>query len=104
MKHQLGEFQAADGLTKYTTVANQILINFLNDNLLGTKGVEMTKLQRKVEKHLQSALNAKTIHMNNISAPLLECWADAYHAKMVGARSTGHFYKNQQFSLLDTED
>jgi spore germination cell wall hydrolase CwlJ-like protein len=99
LTHQLGEYMAADGLTKATTAAQAALRNFLADNLLGEKGVEMSKIQRAVEKKLESAYAAKKMSLANLSAPYLEKLAQAANAESQGLTKMGKFFVNRLFSV-----
>jgi hypothetical protein len=99
--HQMGEYMAADGMTKGTTVAQKVLVNFLNTNLLGAKGVEMSIIEEGVSKKLQRAFTLRKIHPNNVSARYLENLADAVNAEIVGAKSNGRHYV--EFAQCATE-
>jgi hypothetical protein len=97
MKHQLGEFMAADGLTKATTVSMKALILFLQTNRLGTHGVGMSKMEREVEKKLQKAFATKVIHPNNLTFEYIDHLALAVNAEMNNRPIPGRFYANGLF-------
>ena len=96
MKHQLGKYMAADGLTKGTTEALTILQKFLHSNRLGTHGVETTKLDDKVATKLNQAYLAGRIHPNNISIEFIDKVAMMTHLEMVGLAGVSQ-YTNYQF-------
>jgi hypothetical protein len=99
MKHQLGEFMAADGLTKGTVVAQKALIHFLQTNLLGTKGVEMSKIELGITRRLNKAYAAKTLHPNNVSMEYVDKIAQYVNAEIVGnSPLPGKMYSNCVFS------
>ena len=100
MKHQLGEYMAADGLTKATTVAQKVLLDFLFTNRLGTRGVEISKIEDGVRKRLEKGFMCKTLHPNNISSELLERIAQTVNAEVQGTgKSIGMFYENGQYTF-----
>jgi hypothetical protein len=99
MKHQLGEYMAADGLTKATTVAQKVLIDLMTTNRLGTKGVNISKIEDGVRKRLQQAFTAKRLHPNNVSAALLDKFACTVNAEIVGGKSNGRFYENGMYAF-----
>jgi hypothetical protein len=101
MKHQLGEYMAADGLTKATTQSQKALMQFLRDNRLGTKGVEISKIEDGVRKRLEKGFLCKTLHPNNISHGLLNNIANTVNAMIVGGKSNGKFYENGNYTLCD---
>ena len=96
MKHQLGKYMAADGLTKGTTEALTILQKFLHSNRLGTHGVETTKLDDKVATKLNQAYLAGKIHPNNLSIEFIDKVAMMTHLEMVGLAGVSQ-YTNYQF-------
>jgi hypothetical protein len=98
--HQLGEFMAADGMTKSTTVANKVLMNFLHTNRLGTHGVEMPQIEAGVKKRLNRAYAAKNIHPNNISAPYLENLARSVHVGFTGDPGSVQYDYPTHFSFM----
>jgi hypothetical protein len=98
MKHQLGDYMAADGLTKGTVVAQKALTQFLHTNLLGTKGVEMSKIELGVRRKLDSAYAARVIHPNNVSPEYLEKLAQHVNSEFVGVPPRSKFYGNSVFS------
>jgi hypothetical protein len=98
MKHQLGEYMAADGLTKATVQSQKALWQLIQDNRLGTKGVEVSKIEDGVRKRLEKGFLCKTLHPNNISAPLLEKMAQTVNAMLVGGKSNGQFYANGNYT------
>ncbi len=89
LQHQLGEYMAADGMTKATTVANKVLVNFLETNLLGAKGVEMVRIEKGVKSKLAHAFATGKIHPNNINDDFLNKLAQGVNASLVGGRITG---------------
>ena len=99
MKHQLGEFIPADGLTKGTNQAQKALVDFLHSNRLGAEGVEVVKLDEKVENRLQAAYAAKKLHPNNLTTGFLEKLADAVHLKLVYPNKTSCFYADGQIAI-----
>jgi hypothetical protein len=99
MKHQLGEYMAADGLTKATTVAQKVLLDFMSTGRLGTKGVNISKIEDGVRKRLEKAFACKTIHPNNLSFALLDKMANTVNAEITGGKSNGMFYENGQVTF-----
>jgi len=99
MKHQLGEYMAADGLTKATTQSQKALMQFIKDNRLGTKGVEISKIEDGVRKRLEKGFLARTLHPNNLSPALLNNIAKTVNAMIVGGKSNGRFYENGNWSF-----
>jgi hypothetical protein len=99
MKHQLGEYMAADGLTKATTQSQKALTQFIKDNRLGTKGVEISKIEDGVRKRLEKGFLARTLHPNNLSPALLNNIANTVNAILVGGKSNGRFYENGNWSF-----
>ncbi len=93
LKHQLGEYMAADGLTKATTVANKVLRNFLDTNILGAKGVDMVRIEREVSAKLVQAFAVGKIHPNNVSGEFVDHLAQAINCKIVGGLSDGRYVR-----------
>jgi hypothetical protein len=92
MKHQLGQFNAADGLTKATTVANDVLMQFLKSNRLGAKGVEMSKIEAAVSAKLTYAFERGKIHPNNLNETVINNIANAVNAQINGLNFEGKWY------------
>jgi hypothetical protein len=99
MKHQLGEYMAADGLTKATVQSQKALWQLIQDNRLGTKGVEISKIEDGVRKRLEKGFLARTLHPNNLSPALLNNIANTVNAILVGGKSNGRFYENGNWSF-----
>ena len=91
MVHQLGEHMAADGLTKSTTVANNVLLNFLNSNLLGAEGVDMVKISQGVKSKLAHAFATKKIHPNNLNHEFVNRLAQAVNCCVRGDPRDGRY-------------
>ena len=89
--HQLGEFMAADGLTKNTTVANKVLMNFLLTNLLGAEGVDMVKITQGVKAKLAHAFAAHKIHPNNVQPEFIDKLAQAVNCDIRGVKTDGRY-------------
>ena len=96
MKHQLGQFMAADGMTKNTTEALQPLLEFLRTNRLGAEGVDMPKIAKKVESRLAKAFVAGKISLNCLNSNFLDNLADAAHLEILNPNSYSGFYQDEQ--------
>ncbi|MAD43559.1 MAG: hypothetical protein CMH98_01015, partial [Oceanospirillaceae bacterium] len=96
MKHQLGQYMAADGMTKATNEALKPLLEFLNTNRLGAEGVDMPKVAKKVESRLARAFTAGKISRNNLTPTFLENLADAAHLEILDPRNCPNFYNDAQ--------
>jgi hypothetical protein len=84
---------AADGLTKATTVANKVLRNFLDTNILGAKGVDMVRIEREVSAKLVQAFAVGKIHPNNVNGEFVDHLAQAINCKIVGGLSDGRYVR-----------
>jgi hypothetical protein len=100
MKHQLGEYMAADGLTKATTQSQKALMQLLTDNRLGTKGVEISKIEDGVRKRLEKGFLTNAYHPNNVSSKLIHNIAATVNAMIVGGKSNGRFYENGNWAYV----
>jgi hypothetical protein len=100
MKHQLGEYMAADGLTKATTQSQKALMQLLTDNRLGTKGVEISKIEDGVRKRLEKGFLTNAYHPNNISSQLIHNIAATVNTMIVGGKSNGRFYENGNWAYV----
>jgi hypothetical protein len=94
MFHQLGDYMAADGLTKATTVAKKALVDFLHSNQLGVKGVEMSKIQLGLERKLNKAYQLGTIHPNNLSVGFIDKLAQFVNAEVNDVPLPGKLFAN----------
>ena len=95
MKHQLGKFMAADGLTKATTEALNVLVAFLHSNRMGAEGVEQQLLEPKVEEKLQRAFHAGKIHPHNVHENFIDALAQACHKEVTGQKVFPVYFNGQ---------
>jgi hypothetical protein len=91
LRHQLGQFMAADGLTKNTTVANKVLWEFLMTNRLGDKGVDMVKVKEGVNAKLTAAFAAKALHPHNVAPELIDKLAQCVNHALSGVPHDGQY-------------
>ena len=89
--HQLGEYQAADGMTKNSNVALKPLWEYLQTNRLGAKGVGMSKIKKAVDAKLQSAYSAGRITRNTLSYDYLNQLARSANIEITGTPSTSPY-------------
>ena len=83
LRHQFGQFQAADGLTKFTNEAVQPLMQFLKDNQLGSSGVNAEELDTHVEKRIQHNLHNNKVHPKNINTYYIKAISHACVAEIL---------------------
>ncbi|MAD43610.1 MAG: hypothetical protein CMH98_01275, partial [Oceanospirillaceae bacterium] len=91
LKHQLGEYQAADGMTKNTQQALKPLWEYLQTNRLGAQGVGMSKIKKAVDAKLQKAYAAGKITTNTLSFTYLDNLARSANMEITGAIGTNPY-------------
>jgi hypothetical protein len=102
MRHQLGEFMAADGMTKASNVAQSVLLKFLGDNMLGNTGVEMSKVKKGVQAKLQKAYACGKMCERNLTPKYLDNLAGAVNCEINGILWKGRCYEDNQYTFLVT--
>ena len=96
MKHQLGQFMAADGMTKATNEALKPLLEFLETNRLGAEGVDMPKIAKKVESRLARAFTAGKIMPHSLDPIFIERLADAAHLEIINPEKNSKYFLDGQ--------
>ena len=108
--HQLGEYMAADGLTKNTNVALKVLLDFLHTNRLGDKGVGMSKIKKGVDSKIQQAFLVGKVTPENITAEYVDQIARVVNMDITGVPEKNssiwfgkYFPKNEVACLVSTQ-